>query len=426
MDLRKKNPSSLEKSYQPEMTTLTAHLRLILVRICKRYEKRGSLSGMMKLGQDLDEAERLPIENFFGLNPLTYTSKNEIKLSFNRLLSDKNELEIDAWLKRIYQLADRKRPAPVSPGDDAATLLLDQLRLAFPRLGPVHHFLGHAGKPLASKLKKQANQARNLYFTAGTIVHFLLDNEKEITLSELGARFCANSKKLRQGELKKMVEQWLRLLRPDLPEEVGVWEEFLVIRDRLTITALVFAPLIYSKDGREYDWINQLYLAGEPAVVSWFHLEGITSCRLAGENSGKATLITCENEAPFSQLLREKTDNVLLFTAGFPNRAVCRLYQLLAPLTAHFRHWGDSDPAGLRIAAILHLIHPLELWRCDLATLKRHLTQLLPIEKSQARAASSILNTDQDFPFAAELAFSLKHGWLEQESWLADDPNVKF
>ncbi|MEA3548919.1 MAG: DUF2399 domain-containing protein [Thermodesulfobacteriota bacterium] len=407
------------------MTSLTTHLRLILIKICKRYERRNSLSGIMKLGQDLEEAERLPIENFFGLAPLIYTAKNEIKLSFDRLLSAKSKTEIDAWLERIYQLSDRKRPRQNSSDDDAATLLLDQLKLSFPSLSPIHYFLGRNRESLGRQLTQRSSQVRELYFTTATIVDFLLDNKKEITLSELGARFCANSKKLRQGELKKMVEQWLGLLCPDLPEEEEVWEEFLVIRDRLTISALIFAPLIYSKDGREYDWINQLYLAGEPALLSWFHLEGITSCRLTSENNKKITLITCENEAPFSQLLRERTDNVLLFTAGFPNRAVRRLYQLLAPLTAHCRHWGDSDPAGLRIGAILHLIHPLELWRCDLATLKRHKPQLLPIEKSQARAASSILNTDPDFPFTAELAFSLKHGWLEQESWLPDDPNVK-
>ncbi|NOQ46806.1 MAG: hypothetical protein GQ559_09075, partial [Desulfobulbaceae bacterium] len=298
------------------MDTLASYLCLILVKICKRFEKRGSLSGIMKLGQDLDEAERLPIESFFGLAPLTHTGKNEIKLSFDRLLSGKNETEIDDWLERIYQLADRKRPAPISLDDDAAALLLEQLKLNFPRLGSVHFFLSHNREPLGRKLRQHSSsRIRELYFTAGTLVNFLQSNEKEITLSELGARFCANSKKLRQGELKKMVAQWLRLLRPDLPEEEEVWEEFLVIRDRLTITALIFAPLIYNKNGREYDWINQLYLAGEPALVSWFHLEGITSCRLAGINSAKVTLITCENEAPFSQMLREKIDNVLLFTA---------------------------------------------------------------------------------------------------------------
>ncbi len=404
------------------MDTLATHIRLILVNICKRYEKRGSLSGIMKLGQDLDKTERMPIENFFGLAPLTFTAKNEIKLSFERLMSGKNKTDIDAWLARIYQLADRKRPAPVSLHDDAATLLLNQLQLNFPRLEPIHSFLSHNKEPLGRKLAQHSSQMRELYFTTGTIVDFLLNNDKEITLSELGARFCANSKKLRQGEQKKMVAQWLRLLRPNLSAKEGIWEEFLVIRDRLTITALIFAPLIYSKDGREYDWINQLYLAGEPAVASWFHLEGITSCRLVEENREKDTLLTCENEAPFSQLLREKTDNILLFTSGFPNRAVRRLYQLLAPLASNCRHWGDSDPAGLRIAAILHSIHPLKLWRCDLATLQLHKAKLLPLARNQASAASTILSTDPNFPFASELAYTLKHGWLEQESWLPNDP----
>ncbi len=403
------------------METPTTQLQLILLKICKRFEQRGSLSGIMKLGRDLEEGERMSIENFFGLAPLIHTSKNEIKLSIDRLLSGKSEAQVDDWLERIYHLTGRKRPVIPCLDDDAATLLLDQLRLSFPNLGPVHHALSINKAVLSRKLCKHPDKVRKLYFKAAEIVTFLQSNEKEITLSELGARFCANSKKLRRGELKKIVAQWLRLVNPDLPDEEEVWEEFLVIRDRLTITALIFAPLVYRKDGREYDWVNQLYQAGEPAVVSWFHLESITSCHLVVENGAQLRLITCENEAPFSQLLREKTDSVLLFTAGFPNRTVRRLYQHLAPLTAGCRHWGDSDPAGLRIAAILYAIHPLTLWRCDLATLKYYMSKLLPLEKGQARAASAILNTDPNFPFATELAFTLKHGWLEQESRLPDE-----
>ena len=50
--------------------------------------------------------------------------------------------------------------------------------------------------------------------------------------------------------------------------------------------------------------------------------------------------------------------------------------------------------------------------------------KLLANKKSQVRAASSMLNTGPDFPFASELAFTLKHGWLEQESWLPDDSSL--
>ncbi len=400
------------------MNNLSRQIRQILIKICKRHEKRGSLTGVMKLGQDPAEEDRRAIENFFGLTPLINTSKQEIKLSFDRLLSGKNEEEITDWLKNIYQQTGRIPPGPVSLPDDAVSLLLDQLKLTFPRLNPVHSFLNQHKEQLSRKLCKQPAKIREQYFTAGKIVDFLLENDKEITLSELGAEFCASSKSLRRGEMKNMIELWLRLLRVDLPPEQGIWEEFMVIRDRLTITALIFAPLIYRKNGREYDWINQLHQAGEPAQVNWFHLDGMTSCRLVAEKKSKTSLITCENEAPFSRLLRESNDKILLFTSGFPNRAVCKLYQFLAPLSANCRHWGDSDPAGLRIAAILNAIHPLNLWRCDIATLRRHKTKLLPLTENQVNAASLILNSYQDFPFAEELNFTLKHGWLEQESRL--------
>jgi len=389
------------------MDMLTDHLRRILIKICNRFEQRGSLTGVMKLGQDLDAAKREAIENFFGLAPLIYTAKNELKLSFDRLFSGKSAAEIDSRLEQIYQLIERRRPVPASEKEGAATVLIDQLQLAFPHLGLVHCSLQQGKASLERKLSRHPDEVRELYFTAAGIVDFLRKNSREITLSELGARFSANSKKLRRGELKKLVEQWLRLLRPNLPEEESVWHEFLVIRDRLTISALIFAPLIYQKNGREYDWIYQLYLAGEPALLSWFHLDGITSYRLAGGHGTEITLVSCENEAPFSQLLRESATQILLFTSGFPNRAVCRLYQHLSPLVCECRHWGDSDPAGLRIAAMLQAIHPLRLWRCDLATLMRHESKLLPLEQSQVNVGFSMLETDPEFPFATELSFAL-------------------
>jgi hypothetical protein len=373
----------------------------------------------MKLGQDLESREYREIENFFGLVPLIRTNRNELKLSFDRLLKEKSDQETAAWLKDIYQAAGRTPPKPDTPDEEATTLLLEQLQLSFPGLGAIHQHLSDSRQAVGRSLRLNRDAARQRYFTVGKIVVFLLENSREITLSELGARFCNNSKSLRQGELKNMVEQWLCLLRPDLPPE-DVWQEFLVIRDRLTITALVYVPLIYEKNGREYDWINQLYQAGEPAVVSWFHLDGITSCRLAGQDGARKPLITCENEAPFSQLLREDRTRLLLFTSGFPNRAVRKLYQFLAPLAASCCHWGDSDPAGLRIGAILHRIHPLVLWRCELASLERHQGRLLSLTGVQAKNGRTILENEANFPFIRELVFTLEHGWLEQENWKPD------
>jgi hypothetical protein len=403
------------------MVDLPANIRKILLKICQRHERRGTLSGVMKLGQSLPEGELRAIENFFGLRPLIKSvSKDEVKLSFDRLLAGKSEEEVRAWLSEIYQLLGREITEPVSPKEDDLHLLLEQLRLAFPRLGPVHRFLRREKGSLAGKFRGSGAEIRELFFTCARIVDFLLGNEEAVTLSDLGARFCGGSKALRQGRLKNMVEQWLGLMRPDLPEGAGVWQEFLVVRDRLTIHAVIYGPIIYQKGGREYDWINQLYLAGEPALVSWFHLEGVTSLRLAGEGRKESILTTCENEAPFSLLLREKPKGIILFTAGFPNRAVRKLYQLLAPLCV-CRHWGDSDVAGLRIAAILHDICPLTLWRCDLAAIKKSKEKLLPLEKSQVEVAASLLDERPDFQFKKELIFTLKHGWLEQESWQPDN-----
>ena len=398
------------------MAGTTSLLENILVKICKRYEKRGSLTGIMKLGQDLADVEQSALQDFFGLEPLTQTARNELKLSFDRLFARKEPAAREAWLDLVYQQVHRPRTISRVIENDPVVLFLNQFRLEFPRLRAIHAFLAQNSQSFATKLQKRPEHVRALFFNIGEIVEFLQKNVNEITLSELGARFCSDSKRLRHGEPKKILFQWLHLLRPRLlPEEV--WDDFLVIRDRLTIKALIYAPLIYTKNGHELDWINQLYQAGEPALVNWFHLENADSFRL---DAGMETvpLITCENEAPFSQLLRDEEKRCVLFTSGFPNRAVRKLYNVLAPLFTICKHWGDSDPAGLRIAAILHVLHPLQLWRCDLDSLKQHRGKLLTLGRSQSKIASTMLQDDPPFPFAKELAFTQQFGWLEQERWV--------
>jgi hypothetical protein len=135
------------------------------------------------------------------------------------------------------------------------------------------------------------------------------------------------------------------------------------------------------------------------------------------EATGTPRLISCENEAPFSRLIREKSTDCLLFTSGFPNSAVHKLYALLAPRARDCLHWGDTDPNGLYIASLLFAIHPLSLYRCDLATIKRHTGHLLPLTARQRERAQTILNTMEAFPFPDELACTLASGWMEQEIW---------
>jgi hypothetical protein len=115
--------------------------------------------------------------------------------------------------------------------------------------------------------------------------------------------------------------------------------------------------------------------------------------------------------------MRQKNNQCLLFTSGFPGSAVQKIYSLLAPQASTCYHWGDSDPAGLRIAAIMNSIYPLQLYRCDISTLQKHRPFLLPLLQKQKDICLNLLTRLPDFPFADELLFTLENGWLEQESW---------
>ncbi len=43
---------------------------------------------------------------------------------------------------------------------------------------------------------------------------------------------------------------------------------------------------------------------------------------------------------------------------------------------------------------------------------------MIALSEEQERRIENFLNKQPDFLFAKELRFTLKHGWLEQESWL--------
>jgi hypothetical protein len=65
----------------------------------------------------------------------------------------------------------------------------------------------------------------------------------------------------------------------------------------------------------------------------------------------------------------------------------------------------------------LNSIYSLDLYRCDIETLKLHRQHLLPLTTKQKQTAETILHNNQKFPFREELAYTLKKGWLEQERW---------
>jgi len=392
-------------------------LQDVLAKIARRYELKGCLNGTMKLGQNLDDRELAALENFFGLAPLRVNKKEEVRLYFAELLGSGSEAQ---WLARIgEELGTPLRPRkPDENGNgEEVRKILASLALAFPKLEDFFATLGPEESGIGRMLTASTEElVRQSCFTLAETMQFLLDNRTVLTVSDLGARFFHNSKALRQGELRALLLKWLALRNPEVEAgEDELLARYHVVHDRLTVSAVVYGPLIYEKGNRQFDWIAQLYRAGEAATLGWSNIQGME--RIFFADGQELELLTCENEAPFSLLMQEGGNRCLLFTRGFPGSAVQRLYQMLAPRAANCYHWGDSDPAGLRIAALLNALHPLHLFRCDLPTLKRCRDSLLPLSPKQKKACRDILHARPDFPFQQELSFCLENGWLEQEGW---------
>ncbi|MEA2083200.1 MAG: TIGR02679 domain-containing protein [Thermodesulfobacteriota bacterium] len=396
-------------------------LRPYLKKICDRCRKRGTLTGMMKLGR-LDRDSTTVLQAFFGMAPLSVSANGDVKISFDRFFKNMEPHATEEWINNLHQALDLKRESSAQDqarAGNTAVRILERLKIAYPDLpGPAEAVGG-----LDSLSRKVAGSRKNIQdelFQAAEIIRFLKQNKEPVTFSELGARFCRDSKALRGTELAKLIASWIEVMEQEQGEfrqEQTVWDRYRVVSDRLAVCATIFGQLIYEKNGKTYDWIYQLWQAGEPATLSWRNIAGIE--RMYHQTDGvleNYPLITCENEAPFGRLVREGHPGIILYTCGFPNDGVLTLYRLLAPTTASRLHWGDSDLAGLRIAAILHAAHPLQLWRCDFNTLRANKSRLLPLSFHRQQQISDFMTRYPDFPFIAELCFTQENGWLEQES----------
>lgn len=247
------------------------------------------------------------------------------------------------------------------------------------------------------------------------LIHHVQQDHAGVTLSSLGAQFLNDSKALRAGMLRQMLDDLLRAVSE--PADVGedIEPRFGIIDNPVTQCASVYGPLRYIRASQAFDWIDTLYRNHQVAHLGWDIITTIDRMETTQPVAEKI-VITSENAAPFYELIQSHIRHPVLYTAGFPNAAVLRLLSLLADAGFHCRHWGDSDFAGYLIADCVARRIPTTLWQCgidDLSVCPSH--HFRPLAPAEHLRAQTFLASRPDFRYAAEIRFALEKGWLEQE-----------
>ncbi|MBK1698297.1 Wadjet anti-phage system protein JetD domain-containing protein [Rhodovibrio salinarum] len=121
----------------------------------------------------------------------------------------------------------------------------------------------------------------------------------------------------------------------------------------------------------------EVRLAG-PVRVGSADLAGLTFAAIPPEHTrdvdvpAGTRLVTIENLASFNRYVREARpeSEAVVYTGGFPSRAVAGLLRHLAGRIDACHHWGDIDATGLRIAVDVgrHLGCLPALWCMDAST----------------------------------------------------------
>lgn len=389
-----------------------------LKRMCSTWQKTGRIPRSVLL---LRDRHALPEEmvTAFGSAPLRLSRDGTVRLRTDILLEPLEKSQREKWIADVHQALGIPFKQPDRQKSDHAGETVRRFRFAFPDLT--------AAEPLIER-EARRNAGLESWERVGSVVRALLDNVEPLTLSELGARFFSDSKALRGGREISMVAECLYLLDggafADLESARGEVRQRLrrealsnhgVVETGGSVTVMVYGRVVYRKTGIDFDQIRRLSEIGEAAVLSASNLQEVDEIHVPPDT----TLITVENESPFATLVRDRYPGIILYTQGFPNAAVRKLYHLIGehPNCVRRIHWGDSDPAGLRIAAILHEIQPLELWRCEYDSLVLHRDLMQPLSLSARESGERILAGDENFPFRRELRFTLENGWLEQEQF---------
>ena len=301
------------------------------------------------------------------------------------------------WLSLLRQTSGFTLPDHSRPGED----LYHRLCFAIPSVNwqEFHSELIRRDAPDFAQLQD-----------AWKTAEYLMEGPEPAAPAEIGAKLFLDSKRLKNTSILTWCCRFLRQVSgSELPDPL-LLEHFGMTANPTASTVTVFGPLRYQSGGRTLNWIQTLYEMGQSATLSWDNLRSVDRVE------SLLPVLTIENESVFNRIIRLNPVFTVVYTAGFPGKSVRRLIQSLSPDTPLF-HWGDSDPEGYEIAAVLHRIHPLKLYRCGRADLEQLKPVCRKLPENKRRRAERLLEKP-DFPFRLEIEWIIRNGlWLEQENY---------
>ena len=232
-----------------------------------------------------------------------------------------------------------------------------------------------------------------------------------VTLSQLGADIISDSKSLRAGTRRMVLERILCSVAAmeAAGHERDAYACFGIEENPFTSFVTVFAPFSYVLDtGEEFQYPKEMFRAGLAVQLPRQTVMKIRAVRLEADS-----MITSENAAPFEALVRAGVP--CLYTEGYPNTAVVRLLELFASAGATAVHAGDGDLDGFLIAdRISSAIAVRRVIADEVAS-----DETLPrksIAPSSRRRWEAYIAAHSDFAYASSLRIAMERGWVEQES----------
>ena len=237
------------------------------------------------------------------------------------------------------------------------------------------------------------------------------------TLSQLGSDWFNDSKILRSGSLRRQLVLILSAISGvSADDERSVLAEAGIEENPYTSSVVLSAPFTFRlKDGTRFDYPMKFFMKRLVCQLPLEIVREIDSDSIWWE--GYDNLVTtCENAAPITRYVEDRCP--VVYTEGYPNRAVQSLLKIFARAGLKSVHMGDADLDGLRIAATVDRCIPVErVGAVEVLSDPKRLKGI-PLTPSQASRIDRFLVRHPDFKYADSVRLIRERGcWYEQEGF---------